>query len=351
MEQHLDAIDGLRGIAIALVVAYHSWLVYGYAAGALSQAGFLGVELFFALSGFCMFFPFARARLLGKPAPSWSLYAYRRAIKIVPSYVIALTAFAALYAQRDGLEHTAFAYATHLLFLHPFFAGDFQAISGPLWTIGVEVQFYLIFPLVCELFLRRPLVGTLLLASIACGYRTVLLATHADPGFFLTNQVVAFLDLFAAGMLAAYTVVWVRCRVDSAAVQRIASVVAAVAIAVAVVGIVAFTHSRAMDDKTAFYVWQIHWRLAIAGLLFVLVTATTLALPELRRLVANPALTFLALISYNLYLWHLEILAWAARDRVSFAVALLAAFSVAAAVTYLVERPLMAAKALRPAAT
>lgn len=349
MERHLDAIDGLRGIAIALVVAYHAWLVYGFDAGVVSQGGFLGVELFFALSGFCMFYPFARSRFAGTAPPSWGSYAYRRAIKILPSYLLALTVFAIAYAHRDGVEQTAYAYAAHLLFVHPLLPADFQAISGPLWTIGVEVQFYLIFPALCGLFVRRPLYGALLVAGISCGYRGFVLFTHAAPGFFISNQVFAFLDLFAAGMLAAYVVAWAQTRPRHIALPALATGGAVAAIACGIVGMIAFTHSSAMNDHGDFFLWQMRWRLAIAGLLFVLVTASTLSLPVVRRVIANPVTGFLAIISYNLYLWHLEILSLAQHVSLSLPVALVCALAVAVLVTYAVERPLLTARRSSPA--
>ncbi|HKE36761.1 MAG TPA: acyltransferase [Candidatus Baltobacteraceae bacterium] len=347
MDRHLDAIDGLRGIAIALVVAYHSWLVYGFSAGVVSEGGFLGVELFFALSGFCMFYPFARSRFTGNAPPSWASYAYRRAIKILPSYLLALTVFAIAYAHRDGLEQTAYAYAAHLLFVHPLLPHDFQAISGPLWTIGVEVQFYLIFPALCGLFMRRPLYGALMVAGISGAYRGFVMFTHAAPGFYISNQVFAFLDLFAAGMLAAYVVAWVQNHPRRAVISAIATAGTLIAIACGIVGMIAFTHSNAMNDDGAFFLWQMHWRFAIAGLLFVLVTAATLSLPVVRRVIANPITGFLAIISYNLYLWHLEILSVAQRISLPLPIALVCALVVAALVTYAVERPLLTSRGRR----
>jgi len=301
------------------------------------------------LSGFCMFYPFARSRFTGTATPSWGSYAYRRAIKILPSYLLALTVFALAYAHRDGVEQTASAYAAHLLFVHPLLPHAFQAISGPLWTIGVEVQFYLIFPALCGLFVRRPLYGALLVAAISCGYRGFVLFTHPAPGFYISNQVFAFLDLFAAGMLAAYVVAWVQSRPRRVALPAMATAGAVAAIGCSIAGMVAFTHSSAMNDSGDFFLWQMHWRLAIAALLFVLVTATTLSLPLLRRVLANPVTGFLAIISYNLYLWHLEILSLAQQVSLSLPVALMCAVAVAALVTYAIERPLLTARRRAPA--
>jgi peptidoglycan/LPS O-acetylase OafA/YrhL len=347
MDRHLDAIDGLRGIAIALVVAYHSWLVYGSSLGLLSQAGFLGVELFFGLSGFCMFYPFARAKFLETAPPTWTQYAYRRAVKIVPSYLLAVTVFALCYARRDGSEHTAIGYAAHVLFVHPLLPHQFQSISGPLWTIGVEVQFYLIFPLLAGLFVRKPLFGALVVAAVATAYRAIVLAINPDPGFFLSNQVIAFLDLFGAGMCAAYFVAWAHSRPARPALAPIGTVAAIGGLIVCCAGIVAFARSDATTDTSAFFVWQLHWRLAIALVLFVVVGATTLALPALRRVIANPLTGFLAIVSYNLYLWHLEVLAFGQREQIALPLALLAAVAVAAAVTYVVERPLLSGRLFR----
>jgi peptidoglycan/LPS O-acetylase OafA/YrhL len=352
----LDGIDGLRGIAIALVVAYHTWLVYGahfslgvlglsFSYDALAKTGFLGVELFFALSGFCMFYPYAQARFRGTPPPTWGSYAYRRAIKIVPSYVVALTAFAIIDPSGGPVPGgVALAYATHLTFVHPFFPQQFQSISAPLWTIGVEVQFYLIFPLLCARFLQRPALAAAGVAALAAGYRLVLHLTNHDVDFFWTSQVVAFLDIFAAGMLAAYLVAWFRSRPMDADATRTATILSAAAGTIALYGLVVLSQSPAMNGGPDFFIILSGWRLPIAALLFALVATTTLALPQWRRVVANPLFTFLAVVSYNLYLWHLEVLVLSQRANLALPVAVLASVAIASAVTYFLERPLLQLK-------
>lgn len=343
----LDAIDGLRGIAIALVVAYHCTLVYGVRFGAfdaLARTGFLGVELFFALSGFCMLYPYARARFAGTAPPSWSTYASRRAMKIVPSYLLALGVFTVLAAPRyDDRGALVAALLAHVAFVHPFFPQHFQAISAPLWTIGIEVQFYVLFPLVCGLFVRRPLTGFSLLVVVAGGYRLLLDALRLDTTFFPTSQVLAFLDVFAAGMLAAYVVAWYRsgaARVPERAMTLTALVTAALALA----GLTLLAQSSVLTNDADFFTWHARWRLSLAALLFVLVTTSSLAFPSWRRVLANPVLVFLALISYNLYLWHLEVLVHANDLHVALPLGVAAAIAVAAAVTYGVERPFLRAK-------
>ncbi|MBV8149918.1 MAG: acyltransferase family protein, partial [Candidatus Eremiobacteraeota bacterium] len=89
----------MRGLAILLVLAYHITEATGFrfelpqshpivSLQMLASTGFIGVELFFFISGFCLFYPYARHLLEGARRPEWHEYAYRRFIKIVPSYVL-----------------------------------------------------------------------------------------------------------------------------------------------------------------------------------------------------------------------------------------------------------------------
>ncbi|HTU82099.1 MAG TPA: acyltransferase [Candidatus Acidoferrales bacterium] len=337
----LQSIDGLRGIAIALVVIYHVWLVYGVDLGVVSRVGFLGVDLFFALSGFCLFYPYARARFGDGTAPTLKSYFAKRSLKIVPSYLLALAVFTIAYVHRDGANGILASLAAHLTFLHPLFAQQFQSISGPLWTIGIEVQFYAIFPLLAGLFVARPWLGALLAGGFANGFRAVLAAVHADTTFFWVNQLAAFLDVFAAGILAAYFVAWYRRRTWHPAAKHVPSIVALAALATAAWGCTVLAQSPAMNDTGAFFAWQTQSRWFVAVLLFALVSATTLASPAILRVLANPALTFLGIVSYNLYLWHLEVLAFGNQSGMPSWLAVAAALAIAVAVTYALERPIL----------
>ena len=100
---HVDFLDGLRGIAVLLVVGYHlheigllpdpfkslgitiyvPWIFLG---------GILGVEIFFFISGFVLFYPYARHLVEGSARPALGHFIGRRARKIVPSYVVVVLA-------------------------------------------------------------------------------------------------------------------------------------------------------------------------------------------------------------------------------------------------------------------
>src|SRR5579872_5812645 len=191
MQTHrLDALDGLRGIAIGLVVWYHLWQVTWLEprAGSVSLlfipiAGFLGVELFFFLSAFCLSYPYVRAYFEGTAPPGLRHFAYRRFIKIFPSYTIsiaAVIAIAALPGAKDSWganiqwttpQAAAFDLASHLTFVHTLFGDTYSSINGVLWTLGIEVQYYVIFPLLIFLVLRAPLSVAGTMTAIAIAYR------------------------------------------------------------------------------------------------------------------------------------------------------------------------------------
>jgi peptidoglycan/LPS O-acetylase OafA/YrhL len=102
--RHVQVVDRLRGIAILLVLLFHYWQLSWWTIpipGLPEQdnlefvqvAGYLGVELFFFISAFCLFYPHAKAMFGAGPVPTLKHFYYRRAIKIVPSYLLALFVF------------------------------------------------------------------------------------------------------------------------------------------------------------------------------------------------------------------------------------------------------------------
>ena len=346
--ERLDVLDGLRGCAVLLVVWYHVWLVSGQAVTALNfiaEAGYLGVDLFFFISGFCLYYPYARAAFEQRPRPTIGRFFERRAMKIVPSYVIALAVFAIVYrAQFASPQDALWQLVAHLTFIHPLTMDTFGSISGPLWTIGIEVQFYLLFPLIVIGFSRSPIVGYLVLVTVAEAYRWTIGSLGLGTSFWYINQLPAVVDLFGAGMLGAYAFVVLRARtiaVDSSRATMIS--LAAFLCAIAGLGIVSLTSS--VTDADAAHAWINAHRLLVGPLCLTLALSTFFAVPHWRSVVATRALVFLSTISYNLYLWHLEIIVWVHNTGLSpgwtFAVSIPCAVAVAMLMTYAVERPLL----------
>lgn len=365
--QHLDVLDGLRGIAIAMVVWFHLWLItwleppviriagHEFTLAFIPVTGFLGVELFFFISGFCLFFPYARTMLEGKARQTLRTYAYRRAIKILPSYWL-LIAILALTILPWGNPATPWHVFTHLAFIHTLYHATYGSIAGVLWSLGVEVQFYLVFPLIAAAFMRRPLWTYAALACISLAYRLWTAQVHRDDYHFWLNQMPGFLDLFGAGMLAAYLYVLGRSKLDWQRYGRIATLVAIGASST--VAAMVYHLYMIRYGNNAIYDWQVVYRTAFGLGLTAVTVGSLFAARWWQLLLGNPVLLFLSAVSYNMYLWH-QILMLGLHDRrippyatldahddgpwkwVFTAIAIPVVIAVSAALTFGFERPFL----------
>jgi peptidoglycan/LPS O-acetylase OafA/YrhL len=356
----LGVLDGLRGIAIVLVVWFHIWQISWLRAPAtwlqfIPETGFVGVHVFFFISGFVIVYPFVRAKLEGKPRPSWAHFAYRRAIKIVPSYVLSIgLMFLIGYQHVEQTGGVLRDVVTHLLFIHNWFANTYGSINGVLWTLGVEVQFYVVFPLLCYAFLRRPYWTFAGLLAIALIFRSAVVGSF----YFLQliEQLPAYLDFFACGMLTAYLYVSLRNHPLPAAAHYAATALAILGFA----GLVALMESlfsiRYAHDGFAH--WQVINRTWLALDCIAIGVGSLFAAPLWKRALANPLLVFFSIISYNWYiyhqvvareLWYHHLPPWVGVDPHAdphwqfwySVIAFPATILVATIVTYAFERPLL----------
>jgi peptidoglycan/LPS O-acetylase OafA/YrhL len=191
------ALDGLRGLAIFLVFLYHSTWRPGAvtplerAATWPSQVGFAGVDLFFVLSGFLI----TRILLRERSSPHYfSAFYGRRVLRIFPLYYALLTLWLlvlpAIGAERwtgdlwiEGADRESVWYWLYLSNWHDGFAARFgHRLLAVTWSLAIEEQFYLVWPLAVRLLSRRALAGACLAAiGGALALRTLLVAAGAIP--------------------------------------------------------------------------------------------------------------------------------------------------------------------------
>jgi peptidoglycan/LPS O-acetylase OafA/YrhL len=369
--ERFPLMDSLRAIAATSVLAYHA----AFFSGMYSSDSFLrpyvehpstGVSIFFVISAFLLYRPFVCARLAGEPAPSTGAYAWRRFLRIVPAYWIALTIIAIWLSLK-----TVFDPAWHI----PLYYGFGQVYTsktslggiGQAWTLCVEVALYAFLPLWAWAMRRRgirtELVALAGLWVFSLGWKLVAieqvdLATLGNGSLLLVAP--NFLDLFAIGMALAI----VSARGLSPAAERAVRsawpwwLLAAVAYWVLSVPLGLRDH----DPKTVFVP-----RHEMQSVLAVAVLAPAIFTSErrdrVRRLLAWRPLLYVGLVSYGVYLWHQalvqriggELTPWMrdtlglgleARFAVLFAVTLAAATSVATVSYYALERPLLRLKRL-----
>ncbi len=217
---YFPCFEGLRALAASLVVVHHAVALAGpsRAPTFVTPAAVmdLGVAIFFVLSGFLIYRPFARAHIDGTPTTPLGTYLRRRIVRIVPAYWLALSVFWALGVIDLGPWSRAWRFYTfvHIYDAQLIFEGIVQA-----WSLGTEMAFYLLVPVwaavVARFAGRRPgaaalsaeLVGVAVL--IAAGYfsRAAFSASDriwSEPD--VTMRAVSFtwlpnnIDLFALGM-------------------------------------------------------------------------------------------------------------------------------------------------------
>lgn len=164
----LRSIDALRGIAALGVVLYHAveqgpqWLpnnLFDYPVRTLqfiSSFGYIGVFLFFVISGFCIHLQWAKARAAGiEPDIRFGQFWKRRLRRLYPPYLIALAVFLLIAAIKSEVSFTHFFFydiGMHLLMLHNLDPNTCYTINGVFWTLAIEEQLYLAYFLL--LFVR-----------------------------------------------------------------------------------------------------------------------------------------------------------------------------------------------------
>jgi peptidoglycan/LPS O-acetylase OafA/YrhL len=163
----INELDGLRGIAILLVLGRHAirpfWTesqplipVGSWNAGTLLINGWMGVDLFFVLSGFLISHHLIKQ--WDKQRTGLRSYITKRVLRIVPTYftVLFIVGFGWVPFYKPAVEDLGLRFTYHILFLQDYFPSD---INVAFWSLGVEEKFYLLAPFIMfgALGLRKPL--------------------------------------------------------------------------------------------------------------------------------------------------------------------------------------------------
>ena len=303
-ERRIRELDGLRGLAVSLVMTFHflfsdkSWLTK-HVAG----AGWIGVDLFFVLSGFLI----TRILLASIGSQRFFLNFYaRRALRIWPLYfvTIAFAFFGTLVLPpRQHIDLSLLPYYatfTQNLF-RPNHFGPW-AISGT-WSLAIEEQFYLLWPLCVSRLPGRTLVQLLTFLVLSTPITRVLaLAAGVTPCTVHLSSLMRVDDL-ACGALAAMLF-------DSGArahLQRLAGTIGGPILCLGLVlsgslaGHDTVTGQSPVALQQALLISATYSLLAM-GFAALVVLAASPQFTTLGRLLRNPALRFLGRISFGLYL-------------------------------------------------
>ncbi len=183
IQDRLQSIDALRGVAALGVVLYHAVMQTSSAVPGnlfrwpvrliqfLSSFGYIGVFLFFVISGFCIHLKWAKARAHGSAYRlNFGEFWKRRLRRLYPPYLFALAIFFLMAALSTGIDVTHFFVydvVMHLLMLHNLDPHTCYSINGVFWTLAVEEQLYLAYFLLLFLRARWGWTATLVICALA----------------------------------------------------------------------------------------------------------------------------------------------------------------------------------------
>lgn len=330
-------LDGYRAIAAMMVVvthvAFQTKYIYAGPVGAVLSRFDFGVTLFFLISGFLLYRPWARAGLARGSRPAVKPYLTRRFARIFPAYLLVLVAVLLILPSTRAVASEAGqwkAWLTHLTFTQAYFHEGFITGLTQMWSLGTEVMFYLALPVIGWLAARKKtgadsyrrqfrLLMLLILIGIAGTAIRAFLSFDTPPlmGFWLP----AYIDWFALGML--FALLWearsagIPSRIEpwlqKAAADPWVPVVAGAL--VLLLAATPLTGPYDLSPSTTLQTFARHFLYAVAAALFLIpAVAGNQGQGSWRVFLQTPGMRFLGEISYGIFLWHLfvmETLYWA----------------------------------------
>ena len=333
--RHVGGLDGLRALAVVAVLLFH---------GGYLQGGFLGVDLFFALSGFLI------TSLLVRDADGAGIHLtafwgrrFRRLLPALLALIAVVAAWVAAFGspaeldsvRRDGPWALGYLANWHAIAESGGYWQSFQQPSmfDHLWSLAIEEQFYLVWPIVLAVVWRwaprpsRALVTTCIAGIVASLVTMVVLAGPGDP-----TRVYMGTDTRAASLLAGALAATGPCR------RLVARLLARVDATVLVVGggALVLWSWVAVDGASSALLYR--GGLAVhSGLcaLVVAVVATTPGATGARVLGCRP-LAWIGVMSYGLYLWHWPVYVVLSPERTGLAGPPLLVLRLAVAVVFAV---------------
>jgi len=343
MSAYRPDIDGLRAISILLVVGYH-------AQPSLIPGGFIGVDIFFVISGFLI----TRIVLSQSKANSFSFLEFysRRIRRIFPALIVVMAVTYVLgwfvllpddFSLLGKNIAAGVAFVSNLFQLTQlgYFAPD--ATENPLlhlWSLGIEEQFYIFWPpalLIIGWKWRRTWMGAI--ASASFGVSLLIFLGYKDWSFY--SPISRAWELLAGGILATNY---------AHALERGKQRVPQFENLLATLGTAAIIFAAIVLNKQSLFP-GVYALLPVLGAVLIILSPNSLLN---RTFLSNPQMVLIGLISYPLYLWHWPLLSYLGivRNGNPNAAEIWAAVLVATALSWLtfrfVETPLRQQKNIAP---
>ncbi len=298
----INSLDGLRGFAVILVLVFHSFMPFTF-------GGFIGVDIFFVLSGFLITTLLLKEYDTCKTISFRNFY-MRRALRLAPALIIVVTSFY-IYSQYFMVgekQEMAFVAVLGTLFYIANLAVAFDwfpmSYLLPTWSLSIEEQFYFFWPILLLLLLnglknRKNLIITISLIIIFLWInRTILVFNGASINRLYFGSDTHFDGLFV-GCLSALLIAEFKNRNFNVngILHKYKTIIPVLAIGFYVVSTIVLG-----NEIRVLYIWYFP--------LLEIVSAVLISFLYLQKndrtvfLFSNKFLTWLGKISYGLYLWH-----------------------------------------------
>src|ERR1041385_3621999 len=309
-----DFVDGLRGIAILLVIGCHLVYTNPLSAnltrfiGGVISGGACGVTVFFSLSGFLISWPFWKRKVKGQAGVIPSGYAWRRFWKTYPPLALSVVLLTPIYILRSH-DRSFVPLALQWMAGLPLFKPVSGALNPVMWSLVVEVHFYILLPLVFVALKKVPARTTLWIVFVAfLVIPTAWRWFNAANGVYFTLHpqinvhFPSMLDAFAFGILVA--------GLDNLQLLRKPwACLGDAGLVLLLVALIVFSWMGLYSSQSVFVRSEVLLLTATVASFFLLFYAAD---PNHPRSIALsvPWLRWCGLISYEWYLFHQPIILW-----------------------------------------
>ena len=318
--KRIPPLDGLRVLMIGIVSWYHiwqqSWLhpkIGSLSLDWLVRSGYIWVDGTILLSAFLLFLPWTRAARGEGPMPDTGEFYYRRTRRILPSYYfIIIVTFLSICLPWDLYRGNGpwmvKDLATHFSFTFPFFYDTYIAtpLGAASWTLAIEMQAYLLFPLIARAMIRKPVAVAGAMLALCFGFRAWCLWALDDYGM-VVNQLINFLDVYVIGIAGAAGYAALSARKEKMGRKGQAATAwgaTALFIAAAAGMVLMLQHQAGSNGYPMIQGRQMIYRPAYALLFLGMVFGACFGIRPLRAVLGNRVTRFLSAISMNYYLTH-----------------------------------------------
>ena len=309
--KHLKVLDGIRAMAILIIVWFHfwqqSWLsvtIGSFSFDFLYRYGFLFVDMMILISSFCLFIPYARSKVYKEKIPNTKEFYIKRLARILPSYYLSMIIALIFVIVLKKINFNFFFIKDTLMNI--FFVQNWSSdviretiYIGALWTVAIEMQYYLIYPFIAKKFIKKPIVtySIMMIIGIICLY-VITQKFYDSHSSIYVNHFLTFIPIYANGMMASYFYIKYTKNRKRTYVRGL------LCTAISIIMIIIYAYLCKSIGTSNVQEWQLSHRLILSFVFTVFIISTLLASKIYQKISNNRFMKFICIISFNLYIYH-----------------------------------------------